>query len=95
MIECLTASQIDSLRTTIEYLWGKSYSKQMFNKSTLLTLMRERLDLRQDDIRLGRTENQAEIKTLLKQMAQEGKLAKEQLEEVLARMEGLNRQQKE
>jgi len=44
--------------------------------------MRERLDLRQDDIQ----------KTLLKQMAQEGKLAPEQLEEVFTRMVGLNRQ---
>ena len=82
MIERLTANQLESLRTTIEYLWGKSYSNDVFNKSTLLTLMRERLDLRQDDIQ----------KTLLKQMAQEGKLAPEQLEEVFTHMVGLNRQ---
>ena len=34
MIDALTAEQMESLRTTIEYLWGKSYSKDMFNKST-------------------------------------------------------------
>jgi hypothetical protein len=56
MIEALTADQMESLRTTIEYLWGKSYSKEVFNKSTLLTLMREQLNFRQKDIDWGRSE---------------------------------------
>jgi hypothetical protein len=34
------------------------------------------------------------MKTLLNQMAQEGKLAPDQLEEVFTRLEGLNPQQK-
>ena len=50
MIETLTAEQMDSLRTTIKYLWEKSYSKDGFNKSTLLTLMREQLNFRQKDV---------------------------------------------
>lgn len=39
MIEALTAEQMESLRISIEYLWGRAYSKEVFNKSTLLTLM--------------------------------------------------------
>lgn len=56
MIEALTTDQMESLRTTIEYLWGKSYSKEVFNKSTLLKLMREQLNLRQKDIQWGKRE---------------------------------------
>jgi predicted transposase YdaD len=59
MIEALTDEQMESLRTTVEYLWGKSYSKEAFNKSTLLKLMREQLNFRQNDIRWGRREGQA------------------------------------
>jgi len=44
MIETLTPEKMDRLRTTVEYLWGKSYSNEVFNQSTLLKLMRERLN---------------------------------------------------
>ncbi len=32
MIDGLTADQMESLRTTVEDLWGKSYSKEVFKK---------------------------------------------------------------
>jgi len=35
MIETLTPEKMDRLRTTVEYLWGKSYSNEVFNQSTL------------------------------------------------------------
>ncbi len=95
MIESLTPAKLESLRTTVEYLWGKSYSKKVFNQSTLLKLMRERLNLRQDDIQLGitagRTEERAEVKALVKQMAQEGKMTPE-LAEFLIRLEAPDKQ---
>jgi len=103
MINALTADQMESLRTTIEYLWGKSYSKKVFNKSTLLTLMREQLNFREKDIQWGRSEGiaegmakgmakgRAEIKakeiSVFQLMLQEGKLTQEQLEYFLKRME--------
>ena len=88
MIDGLTASQLESLRTTIEYLWGKSYSKEVFNKSTLLMLMREQLNFRQRDIQWGRTEGRAEVISVLKQMVQqEGQITKEKLESFLKHME--------
>ena len=95
MIETLTASQMDSLRNIVEYLWGKSYSKEVFNKSTLLKLMRERLNLRQKDIDWGRREGRAEGMekgiekgrtegmNVAKRMLQEGKMNQEQLEDFL------------
>ena len=42
MIDAFTDEQMDSLRTTIEYFGGRSYSKDVFNKSTLLTDAYER-----------------------------------------------------
>jgi len=98
MIDALTAEQMESLRTTIEYLWGKSYSKDMFNKSTLLTLMREQLNFRQKDIQWGRIEGISEGRSkgraertaqeisVFQLMLQEGKLSHEQMEYFLNRM---------
>ncbi len=59
MIDTLTAAQMESLRTTVEYLWRKSYSKEVFNKSTLLMLMKKQLNFRERDIQLGRSEGLA------------------------------------
>jgi hypothetical protein len=59
MIDTLTAAQMESLRTTVEYLWRKSYSKEVFNKSTLLMLMKKQLNFREKDIQLGRAEGLA------------------------------------
>ena len=108
MIESLTPAKMESLRMTVEYLWGKSYSKKVFNQSTLLKLMRERLNLRQDDIQLGiaagrtegiaagRTEgiaaDRAKVKALVKQMAQEGKMNQDILAEFLRRLEAPDKQ---
>jgi hypothetical protein len=82
---------MESLRTTIEYLWGKSYSKDVFNNSTLLTLMRERLNLRQRDIQCGRIEERAERTAretnVFQLMLEEGKINREQIEYFLKRME--------
>jgi len=97
MIESLTAKQLETLRIAIEYLWGRSYSEGVFNKSTLLKLMREQLDLRQDDIRWGITEGdklaKASMKAAATQMVQEGELTQEQMEKFLKRMERLNQSQ--
>jgi hypothetical protein len=89
MIENLTATQLETLRITVEYLWGKSYSEDVFNKSTLLKLMKEQFDLRQSDIQLGL--NQA--KALAKQLAQEGKMTTALLEEFITRMDELKQTQ--
>ena len=94
MIENLTAEQLETLRITIEYLWGRSYTKKVFNNSTLLMLMREQLDLRQNDIQWGRNEERTSMKTVAKQMVREGKMTKEQVEEFITRMEGFNQSQK-
>jgi hypothetical protein len=98
MIEALSAEQMDSLRTTDEYLWGKSYSKKVFNQSNLVKLMRERLNLRQDDIRWGRTEGIAEGmakgKSVAEQMLQNGEMTREQLEKFLKHMEELDKKEK-
>jgi len=87
MIKTLTPEKMESLRTTVEYLWGKSYSKQIFNQSTLLQLMRERLTLRQDDIlwgkNAGKAEEKAKIKAFIEQLIKEGKTSQAQMEEVL------------
>ena len=96
MIDALTAVQMESLRTTIEYLWGKSYSKNILNKSTLLTLMKEQLNLRQKDIdwghREGRTEGRTEgrievLNELQLMLQQEDQITKEKLTSFLKRME--------
>jgi len=95
MIDTLTDDQMESLRTSVEYLWEKSYSKDVFNKSTLLTLMRERLNLRQKDIQCGRLEGITEgvAKRTAKEinvfqlMLEEGKINREQMEYFLKRME--------
>lgn len=63
MIEALTANQVENLRTTVEYLWGKNYSRDVFNKSTLLKLMKEQLNFRQRDIEWGRVEGRDEGRT--------------------------------
>ena len=95
MIKTLTPAKMDSLRTTVEYLWGKSYSKDIFNQSTLLNLMREQLNFRQSDIQRGRSEGraeglaekQAQITAVARQMAQNGEISKEQMEKFLKYME--------
>ena len=95
MIEVLTAAQMESLRTTVEYLWEKSYSEKVFNKSTLLKLMKERLNFRQRDIQLGRNEGLTKGRTeaingLKLMLQQEGQIPREQLESFLKRMEEEN-----
>jgi len=103
LIESLSAEKMESLRTTVEYLWGKSYSKQVFNQSTLLKLMREQLNLRQADVRRGQIEGVREgmrqgvrqgiasRKTkeiaVAKQMVQDGEITKEQMDKLMRRME--------
>ncbi|RKZ70687.1 MAG: hypothetical protein DRR19_33225 [Candidatus Parabeggiatoa sp. nov. 1] len=91
MIMALTAEQMESLRTVIEYLWGKSYSKDVFNQSTLLKLMREQLNFRQRDIQWGRTEGRdeglAKGISVAKLMLQQGKITQEQLEFFIQQME--------
>ena len=98
MIDALTAEQMETLRTTIEYLWGKSYSKDVFNKSTLLKLMREQLNFRQKDIQWGRregiTEVRAQEKSVFQLMLQEGKITQEQMEYFFKRMEEEDKKQK-
>ena len=91
MIDGLTADQLESLRTSVEYLWKKSYSDKVFNKSTLLKLMREQLNFRQRDIELGlregrtegRTEGKTEAMNAAKRLLHDGKINQEQLEEFL------------
>jgi hypothetical protein len=98
MIDALTDEQMESLRTTVEYLWGKSYSKEVFNKSTLLTLMREELNFRQRDIQLARRNGISEGMAfrmeketqVLQDMMQEGELSKKQFESFLERMAKLD-----
>jgi hypothetical protein len=86
MIEALTANQMENLRTTVEYLWGKNYSRDVFNKSTLLKLMKEQLNFRQRDVEWGRVEGRDEgINVLLKLMQQEGKITPEQTEYFIKR----------
>ncbi|MEN8216962.1 MAG: hypothetical protein ABFS56_11440 [Pseudomonadota bacterium] len=66
-----------------------------FDAIALLELMKDRLNLRQDDIQWGKTEGRtegrneksAEEKAVAKQMAQEGKLTQEQADEFLRRLE--------
>ncbi|RKZ76482.1 MAG: hypothetical protein DRR19_28605 [Candidatus Parabeggiatoa sp. nov. 1] len=106
MIESLTPAKMESLRMTVEYLWGKSYSKADFNQSTLLELMKERLNLRQDDVQRGfaaglaagrtegKTEERTKVKALAQQMAQEGKMTPE-LAEFLRRLEAPYDKQKD
>jgi len=87
MIDALTDEQMESLRTTIEYLWGRSYRKNVFNKSTLLTLMRKEMSFREKDIQLARRTERREVISAVKLMWQEGKLTQEQLEDLLKRIE--------
>ncbi|MEK8019053.1 MAG: hypothetical protein VSS75_019460 [Candidatus Parabeggiatoa sp.] len=100
MIDGLTADQMESLRTTVENLWGKSYSKEVFNKSTLLKLMREQLNFRQRDIEFalregrsegrteGKTEGRTEVISVLKLMLQQdGQITREKMESFIKRME--------
>jgi len=98
MIEALTSEQLESLRITVEYLWGKRYSSDIFNQSTLLELMKDRLNLRQDDIQWGINEGinkmLSEEQAVAKQMAQEGKLTQEQAEEFLRRLEEFHKSDK-
>ncbi len=56
MIDQLTNDQLESLRTIVAYLWERSYSKDVFNQSTLLKLMREQLNLQHEYIAAGRAE---------------------------------------
>jgi len=87
MIDALTDDQMESLRTTIEYLWGRSYSKNVFNKSTLLTLMREEMNFRQKDIQLAKRAGKTEVISELKLMLQKGNVTQEQLESLIQRIE--------
>ena len=91
-----------NLRATVEYLWGKKYSQDVFNKSTLFKLMKEQLNFRQRDVEWGRvegrdegrtegraegrTESLAESISVLKLMQQEGEITQEQTEYFLKRM---------
>ena len=94
MIDALTANQMKNLRATVEYLWGKKYSQDVFNKSTLFKLMKEQLNFRQRDVEWGREEGRDEGRTegrtegmsvLLKLMQQEGKITPEQTEYFIKR----------
>ncbi|MCP3931355.1 MAG: hypothetical protein GY705_19895 [Bacteroidetes bacterium] len=91
MIDALTDDQMESLRTTVEYLWEKSYNKTMFNKSTLLTLMKKQLNFRLKDIQWGRSEERAKRTakevSVFQLMLQEGKINREQMEYFLRQME--------
>ena len=101
MIEALTPDKLESLRITVEYLWGKRYSSEVFNQSTLLELMKDRLNLREDDIQWGRSEGMnkginkmlSEEKAVAKQMAQEGKLTPE-VQDFLRRLEEIHKSEK-
>jgi hypothetical protein len=97
MIEALTEDQVEILRVTVEYLWGRSYSEKVFNKSTLLKLMREQLDLRQSDIQLGRKYERASMtasmKNVAEQMEQKGKMTQEVQEFIASFMEKINQRQ--
>ena len=91
MIDALTDDQMESLRTTVEYLWEKSYSKTVFNKSTLLTLMKKQLNFRQKDIQWGLTKGiakrTAKEVSVFQLMLQKGKINREQMEYFLKQME--------
>jgi hypothetical protein len=93
MIEALTEDQVEILRVTVEYLWGRSYSEKVFNKSTLLKLMREQLDLRQSDIQWGERRATASVTAAAKQMVEKGKMTEEQMEELLTLTEVFNQRQ--
>jgi len=60
-------------------------------------LMREQLDLRQNDIQKGKIEGEkiarSSMKTVAKQMVHDGELTQEQMEKFLKRMEGFNQSQ--
>ncbi len=91
MIDALTDDQMESLRTTVEYLWEKSYNKTVFNKSTLLTLMKKQLNFRLKDIQWGCSEGiakrTAKEVSVFQLMLQEGKINREQMEYFLKHME--------
>ncbi|MEN8216828.1 MAG: hypothetical protein ABFS56_10730 [Pseudomonadota bacterium] len=103
MIEGITEDQLESLRTIVAYLWERSYSGDVFNKSTLLKLMREQLNLRQDDIQRGiavgittgittgraaeRAERIASERAVANRMVEQGKFTREQMEDFLREME--------
>ncbi|TGN99860.1 hypothetical protein PN36_32715, partial [Candidatus Thiomargarita nelsonii] len=59
------------------------------NQSTLLELMKDRLNLREDDIQWGRNQMLSEEKAVAKQMAQEGKLTPE-VQDFLRRLEEIH-----
>ena len=84
----MTAEQLESLRTVVEYLWEKSYSEDVFNKSTVIKLMREQLNFRQRDRQLGRAEDRADVRNMMEQMQQEGQLTitREQMEALFKRL---------
>jgi hypothetical protein len=95
MIDGLSEDKIESLRTIVEYMWQKSYSKEVFNKSTLLKLMKEQLNLRQSDVARGITTGiatgiateRAKRIAVANQMVQEGEITQKQMEKFLKRME--------
>jgi len=93
MIDGLSDEKVESLR--VAYLWEKSYSNDVFNKSTLLKLMKEQLNLRQSDvargiatgIATGIAKRIASEKAVVNQMVQEGEMTQKQMEKFLKRME--------
>jgi DNA polymerase III delta prime subunit len=87
MIDGLSEEKIESLRTIVEYMWQKSYSKEVFNKSTLLKLMKEQLNLRQSDVAMVITMERARRIAVANQMVQEGEITQKQMEKFLKRME--------
>lgn len=87
MIDGLSEEKIESLRTIVEYMWQKSYSKEVFNKSTLLKLMKEQLNLRQSDVAMVITMERARRIAVANQMVEQGKLTKEQMDYFLKEME--------
>ncbi|MEN8219166.1 MAG: hypothetical protein ABFS56_22935 [Pseudomonadota bacterium] len=97
MIKELTPKKLESLQITVEYLWGKRYSNEVFNQSSLFELMRDRLNLRQDDIQWGINEGInkmfSEEQAVAKQMAQEGKLT-EEVQEFLRRLKEFHKDEK-
>jgi hypothetical protein len=97
MIKELTPKKLESLQITVEYLWGKRYSNEVFNQSSLFELMKDRLNLRQDDIQWGKTEGRneriTEEQAVAKQMAQEGKLT-EEVQEFLRRLKEFHKDNK-
>ncbi|HEW97435.1 MAG TPA: hypothetical protein ENF37_02155 [Beggiatoa sp.] len=86
----LEANEEKNDERTMDYLSGKLTIRvddimktTVFSKSTLLTIMKERLKLREMDANWGETEALAEAMNAAKRMLHDGKINQEQLEEFL------------